>query len=164
MSDINYERALAIDPGSHMGWAVVDLGKLTLHGNDRPTKAKGLPTMPYLNAISALIQEHTPDIVVSEGMLIVSNQTGGLAYAKSVILVEVAAALHGIDHDYVYPASWRAHYNMPVKKDKQASIMWANNLADQPIINDNEAEAILLGLYHFSVHGRKKPSQLDLLV
>jgi len=161
--ETNYDRCLAIDPGAKLGWAVIDHGKVTNHDHVQAGKGKGLPTMPYIETIADLMRTHAPDIVASEGMLIVSKQSGGLAYAKAVILVEVTASLHGLDHDYVYPASWRAHFNMPAKKDKKASILWANRFAKNPITDDNEAEAVLLGIYHFAAHGIKRPEQLNLL-
>jgi Holliday junction resolvasome RuvABC endonuclease subunit len=168
-------RVAAFDPGSHAGWAVSDPGcdpldprkkkafSSVAHGTIKPPKGSGgkLDTRHYLLEISRVLRDYAPDFVVSEGLLVVSRQSGGTAYARAVVLVEAAAALHALPHAYVYPAAWRSHFRLPAKADKHASLALARILASDPGLKDhNEAEAILLACY--AQHMLSSPTQLAL--
>lgn len=169
-------RVAAFDPGSHAGWAISDPGfdpldprkkkasATVAHGTIRPPKESGgkLDTRSYLLAVSKVLRDYAPDFVVSEGLLVVSRQSGGTAYARAVVLVEAAAALHAIPHAYVYPAAWRSHFRLPAKADKQASLTLARIVASDNALKDhNEAEAILLAAYAQAL--LSAPTQLSIL-
>jgi Holliday junction resolvasome RuvABC endonuclease subunit len=143
---------LGIDPGSRSGWALVCDGKLARSGvwqlkteNDRP----GQRFRRFRDCLVGVI-DLGPAAVNLIGYEQRKGQGGSYAahlHGGIVAHIEELAERHGVPYTSVHPSTlklWATGYG---KADKAAMMAEASRRAGRDVIENNEADAILVALH-----------------
>ena len=166
---IEAQRILALDAATVItGYSVYDDGKLVSYGTYKVNKA--LETEKRINEMKKwllqMIDEIEPDFIGLEGIQLQSFGKGNLQVELFRTLANLQGVLvdaafeSSIDHDIVYPSSWRNYCNVTgsaresQKKAAQDKVkLWYGQDCTQ-----DEADAICIGKYFVHMLKNSKKS------
>lgn len=144
----NHNLLLNIDPGKKTGWAVYENGLLQSHGSFRFS----------VKDAADLVLSESPDVLFVEDTHCPNQNTkrkkdGTLS--SSISFQQAAwrtlAELYDIKYEPITDSTWKKFHGYPPKgkisreQSKNLSLEKASEI--DPVTDDNEAEAILLGAY-----------------
>lgn len=153
-------RLLAIDPGTHLGWAVSYDGRVESGVEDFSLARGESPGMRFIrfNAwLAEMCGSAKPEIILYEQ----PHLRGGAATDVLVGIttrIDEACALRGIEHASVHSSTLKKSATGHGNADKgtmlaAANVRWAETLG-RAIHSDDEADAL-----HLLAHGIKKYGQ-----
>lgn len=159
-------RILALDVGQHLGWA---LGRVTGNAGEPPaavllSSSSGVHDFAwegmthgrrfylFTEWLVARLEKGTVDVVVYE----LANQRGGAATRMLLgmrTVIELEAFRAGADCLSVHLTALKKFATDDARAGKDAMVARARKLSGRPITDDNEADAVCLLAYAFSLDG-----------
>lgn len=133
---------LAIDPGEHAGWAILDD-----YGNNL---SSGVVAGDNVHACHHVLKTHMPDKIVIEDQFTGKASAKGLkTLIRRAAIWDVLAAIEGIDVlPYAHPSTWQAYFK--IRGKGPARKLAINNMAASIIgkpTQPDESDAILIGIW-----------------
>jgi Holliday junction resolvasome RuvABC endonuclease subunit len=158
---------LALDQATTTGWAVVDekgfildSGVWHLADRKRTGESRGMRYLRLRACLHQAIQQWDPDVIVHEQTLLRGGDATEIANGlKAVILM--TAAVYGVEVSCVHTSELKHWATGDGKADKDAMVRAAEGFrllqwkgtGNRPLIDDNEADATLIGLWASSKFG-----------
>lgn len=150
-------RILSADQATHCGWAVIDAnsGEIIDSGcKDFSKTERYLRMMEIAKFLLSLYKEYSCEKIVIEDIYYLRNikTLEWLAGLKAHIMSTFAQ--EGIEPVPIYPVTWKKEFNLNGKKrneQKATSQDIAQERYHVDVADDNEADAILIGMYALQV-------------
>jgi len=158
---------LALDQATTCGWAVtnengfiLDSGVWHLADRKRTGESRGVRYIRFRACLHQAIQQWNPDIIVHEQTLLRGGDATEIANGlKAVILM--TAAQYGVEVSCVHTSELKHWATGNGAADKAAMVKAAEGFRafqwkgpeNRPLIDDNEADASLIGLWASSKFG-----------
>lgn len=153
-------KILAIDQATVTGFAVVhsdglvmESGTWDLSDKKRSGESRGMRYIRFRTKLGAILDAH-PDVelVVHEQTLLRGGAATEIAMGFKALLLEATAA-RGIEVTSVHTTELKKFATGSGKAEKPAMIVAAKSLSGVSPRDDNEADAILIGLWASSIYG-----------
>jgi len=158
---------LALDQATTTGWAVtddngfiLDSGVWHLADRKRTGESRGMRYLRLRACLHQAIQQWDPDVIVHEQTLLRGGDATEIANGlKAVILM--TAAVYEVEVSCVHTSELKHWATGDGKADKDAMVRAAEGFrllqwkgtGNRPLIDDNEADATLIGLWASSKFG-----------
>ena len=152
-------RILALDQATVTGWAVVDdngvvvdSGVWKLADVKRTGESRGMRYIRFRAKICHAIRSFSPTLICHEQTLLRGGAATEIANGLKALILEAAAEFR-VDVSCVHTAELKKFATGNGRAEKQEMVNAANLLSGRPVIDDNEADAILIGLWAASIYG-----------
>ena len=158
---------LALDQATTTGWAVtddtgliLDSGVWHLADRNRTGESRGMRYIRFRAELHGAIQQWEPDLIIHEQTLLRGGAATELANGfKAVILM--TAAIYEVEVSCVHTSELKHWATGDGKADKAKMVLAAEGFCltqrkgggNRPLIDDNEADAICIGLWASSKFG-----------
>lgn len=158
---------LALDQATTTGWAVtddtgliLDSGVWHLADRNRTGESRGMRYIRFRAELHEAIQQWNPDLIIHEQTLLRGGAATELANGfKAIILM--TAAIYGVEVSCVHTSELKHWATGDGKADKAKMVLAAEGFCltqrkgggNRPLIDDNEADAICIGLWASSKFG-----------
>ena len=158
---------LALDQATTTGWAVtdengiiLDSGVWHLADRKRTGESRGMRYIRFEAEINRAIKTWKPDLIVHEQTLLQGGDATEIANGLKALILK-AAVENGIDVSCVHVSELKhwATGNGAAKKDRMMEaaagfcLIQRRDGGNRPLIDDNESDAILIGLWASSKFG-----------
>jgi len=146
---------LAIDPGTHCGWAALSGGNITGGCEDFTLKrgeSPGLKFIRFTNWFVSLLNKFRPDLVVYEQAHFRGGYATELLVGFTTRIVEFCTA-RGIEYAAVHSGTLKKWAVGDGRADKRSMMDCVSVRIERKITNEHEADALWLLFYakaHFS--------------
>lgn len=148
---------LAIDAATKTGWALIKDGKVYESGvqdfSKRRGESNGAMFLRFRNWLSRLMDLHVGFVVYEQ-----AHHRGGAATEICVNLtgrIQEACAEKNIEYTTVHTGTLKKWACGHGKADKEQMIERATTLLGRPPINDDEADAVLMGSWAWEEYGTR---------
>lgn len=152
-------RILALDQATVTGWAVVeDTGAVVASGTwkladrKRTGESRGMRYIRFRHEIEFAIKTYQPSVICHEQTLLRGGAATEIANGLKALILE-AAAFHGLEVSCVHTTELKKWATGNGRAEKPEMIEAAQKLANRVPSDDNEADAILIGLWASSIYG-----------
>lgn len=152
-------RILSLDQATATGWAVVeDSGAVVASGiwkladRKRTGESRGMRYIRFRHQLAAAIEEYKPAMICHEQTLLRGGAATEIANGLKALILE-AAAFHGLEVSCVHTTELKKWATGNGRAEKPEMIRAANLLSGRVPSDDNEADAILIGLWASSIYG-----------
>ena len=152
-------RILALDQATVTGWAVVeDSGEVVASGvweladRKRTGESRGMRYIRFRADLNRAVREYRPNMICHEQTLLRGGAATEIANGLKALILE-AAAEHGIEVSCVHTTELKHFATGNGRAEKPDMVNAANLLSGRDVIDDNEADAILIGLWASSKYG-----------
>ena len=152
-------KILALDQATVTGWAVVedtgtvvDSGIWRLADTKRTGESRGMRYIRFRAEICHAIQKFRPDMICHEQTLLRGGAATEIANGLKALILE-AAAENGVEVSCVHTTELKRFATGNGRAEKQDMVNAANLLSGRAVVDDNEADAILIGLWAASKYG-----------
>jgi len=151
-------RIIAIDTATKTGWATIDGGRVVESGVQDFTRRRGESTgmlfLKFRKWLTELVEAFPPDVVVYEQ----SHHRGGAATEIGVNLtgrVQEIATENGLEYASVHTSSLKKWVTGSGTASKADMIEAAKEVLGRDPIDDNEADAVHIGMWATSNYDAK---------
>ena len=152
-------KILALDQATAAGWAVVeDSGRILASGTwqlaakSRTGESRGMRYIRFRRHLRGAIEEWGPALICHEQTLLRGGAATEIANGLKALILE-AAAEYGIEVSCVHTTELKKWATGSGRAEKPDMIRAAETLSGRPVGDDNEADAILIGLWASSIYG-----------
>ena len=152
-------RILALDQATVTGWAVVESsgtvvasGVWRLAEKTRTGESRGMRYIRFRAEICHAIQKFRPDMICHEQTLLRGGAATEIANGLKALILE-AAAENGVEVSCVHTTELKHFATGNGRAEKKDMVNAANLLSGRAVVDDNEADAILIGLWASSKYG-----------
>lgn len=158
---------LALDQATTTGWAItddtgliLDSGVWHLADRNRTGESRGMRYIRFRANLHQAIQQWNPELIIHEQTLLRGGAATELANGfKAIILM--TAAIYGVEVSCVHTSELKHWATGDGKADKAKMVLAAEGFCltqrkgggNRPLIDDNEADAICIGLWASSKFG-----------
>ena len=158
---------LALDQATTTGWAVTNenggiLGSGVWHLADRNRtgESRGMRYVRFEAFLKKAIEQWKPDLIVHEQTLLRGGAATEIANGLKAFVLKVAS-VYGIEVSCVHTSELKHWATGDGRADKDAMVRAAEGFrlfqwqgsGNHPLIDDNEADATLIGLWASSMYG-----------
>lgn len=158
---------LALDQATTTGWAVtdgdghiLDSGVWRLADRNRTGESRGMRYIRFEAYLRQAIEQWTPDLIIHEQTLLRGGAATEIANGLKALVLKTAAA-YGLEVSCVHTSELKHWATGDGKADKDRMVMAAEGFCltqrrshgNRPLIDDNEADAVLIGLWASSKFG-----------
>ena len=152
-------RILSLDQATVAGWAVVeDTGAVVASGvwkladAKRTGESRGMRYIRFRHQLKAAIEEYRPAMLCHEQTLLRGGAATEIANGLKALILE-AAAERNLEVSCVHTSELKKWATGNGRAEKPEMIKAAASLSGRSPRDDNEADAILIGLWAASVYG-----------
>jgi len=152
-------RILSLDQATTTGWAVVeDTGAVVASGiwrladNRRTGESRGMRYIRFRHEIGFAIRTYNPSMICHEQTLLRGGAATEIANGLKALILETAAE-RGIEVSCVHTTELKKWATGNGRAEKPDMIKAAQRLSGCVPGDDNEADAILIGLWASSIYG-----------
>lgn len=153
-------RILSLDQATVTGWAVVEeTGALTASGiwkladTRRTGESRGMRYIRFAHNLENALRTYRPDMICHEQTLLRGGAATEIANGLKALILKTAAEF-SIEVSCVHTSELKHWATGMGTADKDAMMEACFSLSGHPPIDDNEADAILIGLWAASQYGR----------
>ena len=160
-------KILALDQATTTGWAVtdgegmiLDSGVWHLADRNRTGESRGMRYIRFRAFLHQAVQQWDPSLIVHEQTLLRGGAATEIANGLKAIIL-MTAAMYGLEVSCVHTSELKRWATGDGKADKDMmtlaaegfSLTQRRNGGGRPLIDDNEADAICIGLWASSKFG-----------
>ena len=152
-------KILALDQATVTGWAVVeDTGKVidsgiwVLADKKRTGESRGMRYIRFGAEICHAIRKFQPEMICHEQTLLRGGAATEIANGLKALILE-AAAENCVEVSCVHTTELKHFATGNGRAEKPDMVNAANLLSGRAVVDDNEADAILIGLWASSKYG-----------
>ena len=152
-------KILAIDQATATGWAVVEgngqivaSGVWRLADNKRTGESRGMRYLRFWKHLEDSISTYQPRLICHEQTLLRGGAATEIANGLKAFIL-ASAEFHGIDVSCVHTTELKRWATGSGRAEKPDMIRAAVRLSGWPVTDDNEADAILIGLWAAATYG-----------
>ena len=159
---------LAIDQATRCGWAVVnDDGSILLSGvwdlaeGHRSGESRGMRYLRFRHKLDEILGCYPVGMICHEQTLLRGGAATEVANGLKALIL-MAAEVYRVEVTSVHTTELKKWATGHGNADKRAMVESAERRLGRPVIDDNEADAVLIGLWAFAQYGAQK-SQLVIM-
>ena len=152
-------RILALDQATSCGWAVTETdgtvvasGVWKLADRNRTGESRGMRYIRFRSNLRHAIELYKPGMICHEQTLLRGGAATEIANGLKALILETAAEL-GLEVSCVHTSELKHWATGNGRAEKADMVKAAERLGNRPVACDDEADAILIGLWASAVYG-----------